>query len=147
MNSVTQLTISEYFDSILNEIDIKRETLLRDEARKSTCDPSVVQYINNRSEELIDLVTSIKSLNIEKFDSQNGFIEVCFFMDANFINEIDARYGRLILIDEPFSVKELELLKELLFFHNNPGQLKIENSFFELEKKVIKNMQNLLLKI
>ena len=151
--SQSRLELTDYIVALINEIDIKAETLLinpsLDNAQKEKLEAKRKLFIDE-----IKHVESISLAHMNTFDSEKSknvniqkgdvFINYCFTLDLNDLNLtesslslVDTTFGYLIILDKYINKEKINLFKELLKCNNKLKHLNAENLFFNL-KNIVK---------
>lgn len=143
-----RLQVIDYFDALINEVDIKAEKLLKllyDNIQVAVENRQTLQaIINERRRLFIDEIETIKQFNVSNLndDDASEFKKYAFILDkydmnvsqyenlsttqANFnpvvnefIKEIDQKFGLLVLIDDGSPCDaSMSMFKELLSYGN-----------------------------
>ena len=129
MLSTVRLRIVDYFESLVNQIDLKAETLiidLRYEKEES--------LINEKRKQFIDEIKQIEDFNLRNLNNLNVenlsllseeeandkvFAKFCFIvykscMEFSNLSQIDSTLGFLILLEKYIRKDKLQRYKELL---------------------------------
>ena len=152
MLSQYRLKIVDYHDCLINEIDIKVETLLTNKVYEEDQRHS----LNKKREEFIKRIKEVEASNLDNFNtnlvndlgsleglSENDldkrlFKRFCFIvqessLENNYPTLIDAIFGYLIIVDEFLSKETLILYKQFVMFNNQKSILSFKNKFFFLK--------------
>ncbi len=155
-----RLRIVDYFDKLINEIDLKTEKLLC-QAKESEDE----KKLNERRKAFIDEIKRIESVNLQRLEQYRDFASAendeslfdsfCFIIPANLkeptktntINsEMQNELGALMVIDKYLSKESIDCYMELLRCYNSEKQLSQDNGFFALKEMVAKILYCLLKK-
>jgi hypothetical protein len=156
MLASARLEVSENSDILINQIDIKAETLLlelaindsqRDAIDKKRC--LFIDEIKNIERENLNHLNSVKPKS-EKMKKSDMYSKFCFIIDTHDmdlpklfgLDRIDAAFGYLVIIDSFLTSDELGLYRQLLKFANSPGNIGYENTLLNIiEKEASANME------
>jgi hypothetical protein len=139
-----KLNFVNYFESLVNKIDLKTEIILHENPNISN---DIRMYIYDRRDNLLEIIKQVEENILEKLDFNSeidGPLRVdhfCLLVEPNNLNKhfkqhqannsiIDSIYGYsiygylVLVIDGYLNQKELKLYKKLLEFYMN------ENSSF-----------------
>ena len=145
--SCYRLRVVEYYDKLVNEIDLKAETFLADETyadQAEECEAKRTQFLAElKRVELLNLkFLETNSLETNSSDESIFQPEFCFLVSAKDLraskknwSTTDSLFGYLITTDRYLSDKNLASYRQLLFFSSANGvqnQLDINNKLFEL---------------
>lgn len=115
---IEKIKIIEYFDAVINEVDISAEILILNE----TCE-KIIEKANSTRKKFIDIIKSIQDFNLEClnskqiYDPENDrllFKKYCFLLDVNLSkNAGEKSLGVLIVINGYINH---DLIKYLKYF-------------------------------
>jgi hypothetical protein len=158
MLSHYRLQIVNYFDKLVNQLDVQTETLLNEQRltseEKERLNETRIKFVERiKQVEAFDL-SRLESLDLDELKSMSElevqqalFSQFCFFIHFNGFNiELDfynqklcsVYLGYLVVIDKFLSPSQLEIYKRLLEFHNSKSVLHFLNDFFVLRYDPVK---------
>lgn len=148
MLTVLRLRITNYFENLMDQVDIKRQDLMVREHKH-------VDQINAKRDMLYAELKRLQTTALRNFyltnlnnykDLSDEVIDDMIFktfgftLDKNDLNlswlsEVDSTYGYLVVLDRHLNQKNLSYYKEFLGFSKN-GTISSDNRFFRLSKEV-----------
>ena len=160
--------MAEYFDRLVNEVDLSAELLLAEYADIFRVDEEA--QVNERRSELIEAIRAVETKSFARLQQlvlegrltadinsldddrlyeflldQSCFIVTSECMDntKEYASLAEATLGHLVIVEDGYvSSQTVDLIKELLPFVNKPKELSPDNIFFALTKNQVKIVSN-----
>jgi hypothetical protein len=138
-----KLKIVDYFDSVINKLDLKVEKILSSKA----CDVEQRNVLNTRRDlfishikecELFNLQTLERIKNLEELDENSPnlkiFVQFCFLIDENISqNKEELGLGFLVITDRFLTNEQLDKYKGLFKFKHDMSSLEFLNPYFNIK--------------
>jgi hypothetical protein len=134
MISIFKLKLVDYFDGLINEIDLRAEELLVENNKSSgPCKDKINSFRNS----LISKIKEIESFNLSKIQNAHTpeFSQSCFVIynkEFEFLSEselVDGNFAYLIITDRHFTPENVTVYKNLLGFYNSFNGIEFERLF------------------
>ena len=149
MLSVLRIKIVDYYESLIDKVDLKAQALIIKEF-------SSVPLINERKKSFTQELKNLEAICLRNFYLTNLmnyrdvpddviddmiFKTFCFIIDSkdlsfNELNNVDATFGYLVVVDKHLSREKITRYRELLKF-STKRYLNQINSFFNFNNRVI----------
>jgi hypothetical protein len=108
MNSNNKLKVCEYFDNLINRLDLVVETLIS----KSSDDPGLVDKFNKQRDEFLKEIRDVEAFNLrstsgmhiklgEVLTEQELFPKFCFFVE-HAREKVDLEIGLRLIVSDKF---------------------------------------------
>jgi hypothetical protein len=137
---IRRLRVADYFDSLVNEIDLKAETLLAEDLGRDET------LINTKREVFINEIKQLQEVNLNNLDLNESedltFSNFAFMIDKNQLgcsdelSYLDNLFGYLVKTGSFLNTESVDCFKQLLEMNGRETQIAQSNSFFSINKKV-----------
>jgi hypothetical protein len=134
--ALLRMQIVDYFDSLINQIDLKAEQLLIEL-------PSDHEFINSKRAEFIHEIKQIEAYNLNNLnENEPVFKKFAFIIDQNELgtyadlSQIDSKFGYLVKMDRFITPGSLECFREALKMIQNETEVTFSNPYFHLYPNV-----------
>ncbi len=122
------MQIVDYFDLLINQVDLKAETLLME---KYPVEPA---WINVTRSELIDEIKRIEAFDLQNLsDGEAIFKKFAFFIDRNQLSGVANEFGYIVKIGRFVSSESLNFFRAVLKLSDNERD---PSFFFKLNPQV-----------